>query len=87
MKEIVYSSKARKDIKKIQHDPEKFNALADVLLKLANGEKLGKEYKPHLLKGNYKGCLECHVKDDFLLVWVDDDCIKVVRVGSHSELF
>lgn len=30
---------------------------------------------------------ECHVKDDFLLVWIDDDCIKVVRVGSHSELF
>ncbi len=55
MKEIVYSSKAKKDIKKIQHDPEKRDAL--------------------------------HIKDDYLLVWIDDDRIKVVRVGSHSELF
>ena len=87
MKDIVYSSRAKKDIKKIQHDPDKVNALANVLFKLAKGETLGKEYKLHPLKGNYKGCSECHVKDDFLLVWIDDDCIKVVRVGSHSELF
>lgn len=87
MKEIVYSSKAKRDIKRIQHNPEKVNALADILFKLASGETLGKEYKPHHLKGDYKGCLECHIKDDFLLVWVDDDCIRVVRTGSHSELF
>lgn len=87
MKEIVYSSKAKRDIKRIQRDPVKMGALADVLFKLANGETLGKEYKPHQLKGDYKGCMECHVKDDFLLVWVDGDSVKVVRVGSHSELF
>ena len=87
MKRIVYSSKAKKDIKRIQHDPEKMNALADVLFRLANGETLGKEHKPHPLKGDYKGCMECHVKDDYLLIWVDNDCIRVVRVGSHSELF
>lgn len=87
MKEIVYSSKAKKDIKRIQHDAGKVDALAEVLLKLAKGEPLGKEYKPHRLKGDYKGCIECHVNDDFLLIWVDDNCIRVVRVGSHSELF
>ncbi len=87
MKEIVYSSKAKKDIKKIQHNPEKRSALMDVLIKLANGETLGKAYNPHQLKGDYKGCMECHIKDDYLLIWIDDDCIRVVRVGSHSELF
>ena len=87
MKEIIYSSKAKRDIKRIQHDNEKINALADVLMDLANGKTLGKEYKPHQLKGDYKGCMECHVKDDFLLVWIEDDYIKVIRVGSHSELF
>lgn len=52
MKEIVYSSKAKRDIKRIQRDPVKMGALADVLFKLANGETLGKEYKPHQLKGD-----------------------------------
>ena len=32
---------------------------------------------------------ECHVENDFLLVWIDDDSnvIDIVRIGTHSELF
>lgn len=48
-----------------------------------------KEYKPHLLSGDYKGYMECHIESDFLLIWIDEniDLIKQVRLGSHSELF
>ena len=33
--------------------------------------------------------MECHVGNDFLLIWVDEqrDIIELVRLGSHSELF
>lgn len=31
--------------------------------------------------------MECHVGNDFLLIWIDTDAIYVERVGSHSELF
>lgn len=44
-------------------------------------------HKPHFLKGNYKGCMECHIEDDYLLIWVEGDIIDLVRIGSHSELF
>lgn len=38
---------------------------------------------------NYKGCMECHIQGDFLLIWFDPntDIIELVRLGSHSELF
>ena len=41
------------------------------------------------LHGDYKGCMECHIQGDFLLIWVDEvnDIIELVRLGSHSELF
>ena len=41
------------------------------------------------LHGDYKGCMECHIQGDFLLIWIDNvnDIIKLVRLGSHSELF
>ena len=44
---------------------------------------------PHPLSGKYKGCLECHINGDFLLIWYDknSDIIELVRLGSHSELF
>ena len=35
----------------------------------------------------YKGCMECHIEGDFLLIWIDGDIINVLRIGSHSELF
>ena len=33
--------------------------------------------------------MECHMENDFLLIWFDKetDTIKQVRLGSHSELF
>lgn len=49
------------------------------------------QMKPHPLKGNYKGYLECHIESDLLIIWVeiDDDTkeIYLARLGSHSELF
>ena len=47
------------------------------------------EYRPHMLLGEYKGCMECHIEGDFLLIWIDEetDTIQLVRLGSHSELF
>lgn len=48
-----------------------------------------KKYLQHNLKGNYTGCLECHIEGDFLLIWYDEesDVIALFRLGSHSELF
>lgn len=31
--------------------------------------------------------MECHVGNDFLLIWIDSDAIYVERVGTHAELF
>ena len=47
-------------------------------------------YKPHILKGNYKGLWECHIQPDWLLVWEQKETIKLitlVRTGTHSDLF
>lgn len=89
MKTIRYSTKAKKDLKKYRNDLQLMKALYDVLEKLANGISLPKEYKAHSLIGNYKDCMECHIKNDFLLIWIDaeNEVIEVLRLGSHSELF
>jgi mRNA interferase YafQ len=56
---------------------------------LENDFDLPEIYKKHELKGKYKGCLECHIDGDFLLIWIDEknNIIELVRLGSHSELF
>ena len=74
---------------KYRNDLLLMKALYDVLEKLANGTILPKEYKAHVLIGKYKDCMECHIKSNFLLIWIDTehDVIEIVRIGSHSELF
>ena len=37
----------------------------------------------------YRKDLKCHIEGDFLLIWIDEqrNIIKLVRLGTHSELF
>lgn len=89
MKSFRTSTQYRKDLKRYQNKPSKLAALKGVLEMLKNEQPIPDEYQPHMLKGDYKGCMECHIQGDFLLVWFDDksDIIDLVRLGSHSELF
>ena len=89
MRSIKLTKQFRKDVKRIKNDPEKLQALNDVLLLLRENGTLPSKYKPHILTGNYKGCMECHIGSDFLLIWLDEqtNVIKLLRLGSHAELF
>lgn len=89
MKTIKFSSQFKKDFKKYRNDRTKVEKLLDVIRMLEYEIELPERYKLHKLTGNYKDCWECHIEGDFLLVWIDETTkiIKVIRLGSHSELF
>ena len=89
MKLFKTSTQYWKDLKRYKNKPLKLNALKEVLEMLKNDLPIPAEYYPHMLHGEYKGCMECHVQGDFLLIWFDEenDIIELVRLGSHSELF
>ena len=51
-------------------------------------EALPQEAKDHPLKGNYSDYRKFHISGDLLLIYrVEDGILKLVRIGSHSELF
>lgn len=89
MKELRKSSQFKKDFKRISKDIKKVEKLFAIVNKLVNGEDIPAENDPHPLKGAWKNYMECHIEDDWLLIWFDkeENIIKLVRLGSHSELF
>jgi len=89
MKRLTQSTQFKKDLKRIQNNPKKVEALEVVLKHLKKTGTIPEEFNPHPLSGKYNGYLECHVLNDFLLIWFDvnEDIIKLTRLGSHSELF
>ena len=89
MKKLQPTTQYKKDLKRYRNNPKKLADLKEVLKMLQNEQPIPTDYLPHPLSGQYKGCLECHINGDFLLIWYDKnrDVIELVRLGSHSELF
>ena len=86
---LKITSQFKKDLKRIQKKPDKIIHLKEVLQLLEEEGLLPEKYKPHKLVGDYAGFMECHIENDLLLIWLDpeENIIKLVRLGTHSELF
>ena len=88
--EIRFTTQFKKDLKLAKKQGKDIDKLFSVIEQLANGEPLEEKYRDHDLGGNYKGCRECHVEPDWLLVYEVIANVLVLilyRVGSHSNLF
>lgn len=86
---LKQSSQFKKDLKAVKFDEHKLDELQKVLEHLGHTGAVPAEYLPHSLKGRYKNCIECHIEDDFLLIWKDPEqnVIRLVRLGTHTKLF
>ena len=70
--------------------------LPGMLASLAQDKPLPIKYRDHALTGDWAGRRECHIKPDLLLVYLKVDGVefedtigelRLVRLGSHSEIF
>ena len=87
---IVWTSRFKKDYKNIIKRNLDITLLDDVIRILARGDTLPQQYKDHSLTGNWKGFRECHIAPDWLLIYsIEDNNLLLVlsRTGSHSDLF
>ena len=69
MYEIHFKNSFKKDFKLAVRRGLDESKLEKILIFLRKDGKLPKLYKPHKLKGNFKGLWECHIEPDWLLIW------------------
>ena len=89
---IEYTSKFKKQLRKILKQKKDEQLLLEIITKLANLEELEPKYKNHNLINDktYKDCKECHLKPDWLLVYkyIDDKLVLLLfATGTHADLF
>ena len=61
-----------------------------ITLLAASDQPLPAKYKDHKLIGKYEGYRECHIENDWLLVYKKEKnnlILVLTRTGSHSDLF
>lgn len=64
--------------------------LRNVIESLAENGTVDVKYRPHRLTGDRLGQWECHIRPDWLLVWMQNDeelTLLMLNTGTHSEIF
>jgi len=78
----------KRDIKTVKKRGKDLKKLQPVVISLVNEIPLDEKYRDHPLHGTYKGNRECHIEPDWLLIYmIDGRDLKLVRTGTHSDLF
>ena len=90
MKYEIHAEKSfRKQSKLLKKRGYNMELLYDIVLKLANGETLSPKNRDHPLQGDRRGYRDCHIKDDWILIYKIDKSILTLilsETGKHSDL-
>jgi mRNA interferase YafQ len=84
----ITTTKFKRDLKRGKKQRRNTKELKDVMGKLIKQERLSAKYRDHKLLGELQDCRECHVENDWLLIYRTTDYeITFIGLGSHAELF
>lgn len=88
MKVSIPTGRFKNDLARIQKRRWNLEKLNAVLSLLEIGRPLPTSARPHKLSGEYGGLWECHLEQDWLLIYdITDGTIILHRTGNHADLF
>lgn len=87
---VKFTTAYKKSYKRMKKRGLDLSLLDNVVDLLRQGKQLESKYHDHELSGNYKGFRECHIKPDWLLIYlIENDILTftLVDTGTHADLF
>lgn len=90
MLEVKWTNAFKKEFKQMKKRGYDINKLKDIVEMLQKGKSLPAKYRPHSLSGKYHDVMECHIENDWLLMYQIKDnelILYLLRTGTHSDLF
>lgn len=87
---VKVTSRFKKELRKAVKRGLDEEKLKFIIKLLANQQPLPPEYKDHELIGNFKGFRECHVQNDWLLIYKiyhSELVLSLERTDTHADLF
>ena len=87
---VVKTKRFRKGLKKMLRRGKDLKKISSVIAILANGETLPPHYKDHALTGDFIGFRDCHVENDWVLIYsieTGELVLTLTDTGTHADLF
>jgi mRNA interferase YafQ len=86
---LQYSSQFKRDYKRMKKRGANLAELAMVIEMLRTNTTLPAKHKDHPLKGELAGYRDCHIEDDWVLIYRIDRgelTLYAMRTGTHSDI-
>ena len=84
----VYTTAFKKDFKRLEKRGADLEKLLRVITLLLTGTPLEEHYRDHPLRGIFADARDCHIEPDWVLIYtVIDNELRLIRTGSHADLF
>ena len=85
----IFATKFKRDLARVERQGKDSAKIKSVIGSLLNDTPLSPKHKDHGLTGSWKGCRDCHIEPDWLLIYevVGTEELILHRTGSHAELF
>ena len=86
---LKFTSRFKKNYKLMVKQGKDISLLDEVIEALRLEKTLDAKYKDHQLTGNFRLFRECHIKPDWLLIYmIENDVLTLTLIdtGSHSNL-
>lgn len=90
MYQVKFTTAYKKAYKLMKKRGLDISLLDEVVNLLRQGRQLEERYHDHGLTGDLAGFRECHIKPDWLLIYlIENDILTLTLIdtGSHSDLF
>ena len=86
---VKMTTRFKKSVRQMEKRGKSRAKLLEVVNKLAMGETLPLQYRDHALTGNLVGFRDCHIENDWALIYKIQDDILILTLadtGTHSDL-
>ena len=88
MRRLLVENAFKRDLTRLEKRGRHFSILYQYIECLRSHKELPPRARPHKLSGEYVGLWECHVENDWLLIYnLTADTLLLIRTGSHDDLF
>ena len=88
MRELILTTRFRRDLRRAARRGKDERRLREILDTLVAGKPLEPRHRAHQLTGNMAPLWECHIENDWLLVWDEEETtVTLMQTGTHSDIF
>lgn len=88
MRSVLTTEQYKRDVRRLYKKHYKVLLLSTITKVFQRDGVAPIQYEPHKLHGKWSGYLECHLAQDWLLIYkIDAKFVYLYRTGSHDDLF